>query len=286
VQIIESGMSGHIIDFAKSSDVETSRFALGALANIVDDNQFHDVVAAKAGVVHTLITLTNSPTLSLAREASRALSNVFSSMVAQNDFLNEYLAIVARLVGTTPSNGEAAAAAMVNDEFGNDKLKKRRMKECVTLASSYLRQTLGIDVSVIDVEIVLDTETVIVTVGALACCFLDAGCARVVIPVREDGGNLDRALEAGNSTRVPRDRLVLHHCSVDSFGRRIHDIEEKVGTISVSVHADLISTVGISVSLLPLLQVGKSKVVVHLNALGATIDKLDLSGVSVVEIPA
>ena len=89
MQIIESGMLGHIIDLTQLSDVETSRFALGAPANIADDIRFHDVVAAKAGVVHTLTTLTTSPTLSIAREASRALSNLFSSMVAQNDFLND-----------------------------------------------------------------------------------------------------------------------------------------------------------------------------------------------------
>jgi vacuolar protein 8 len=89
VHIMQSDMFGHILSLAQSSDVETSRFALGALANIAYDNRFHDVFAEKAGVVHTLVTLTKHPTLAVVRESSRALSNVFSSILAQTTFFRD-----------------------------------------------------------------------------------------------------------------------------------------------------------------------------------------------------
>ena len=89
VHIMESDMFDHVLGLTQSSDVETSRFALGALANIAYDNRFHDVVAEKSGVVHTLVTLTKHPTLSVVRESSRALSNVFSSILTQTTFLRD-----------------------------------------------------------------------------------------------------------------------------------------------------------------------------------------------------
>jgi len=89
VHIMQSDMFDHILSLAQSSDVETSRFALGALANIAYDNRFHDVFAEKAGVVHTIVTLTKLPTLSVVRESSRALSNVFSSILAQTTFFRD-----------------------------------------------------------------------------------------------------------------------------------------------------------------------------------------------------
>ena len=89
VHIIQSNLIGHVIELAQSPDGETSRFALGALANIAEDDRFHDLVVATAGIVHILVTLTKSPILSIVREASRALANLFSSTVAQNTFLKE-----------------------------------------------------------------------------------------------------------------------------------------------------------------------------------------------------
>ena len=127
------------------------------------------------------------------------------------------------------------------------KLRKRLTKECVSMASSYLRKTLRLDVSVIDVEIVLSARAVVDTDGLLACCFLDAGCARVVVRARDDDGGgdadvgLSRALEACDATRVPRERLVLH-CRRDggvmgAIARRIGEVESRVGTVSLQSEA-------------------------------------------------
>ena len=87
LHILESDMFDRILELAELADVETSRFSLGALANIAEDSRFHDAVAGKAGVVQSLLALTQNTNLSIARESSRALSNVLSSLAAQVTFL-------------------------------------------------------------------------------------------------------------------------------------------------------------------------------------------------------
>lgn len=84
----------------------------------------------------------------------------------------------------------------------NKKLKKKYMKQSVAMASAYLEETLKLDTSVVDVEIVVDSKDLIPTDGCLAACLLDAGCARIVI----DGWNV----EAMDAAKIPRERLVAH----------------------------------------------------------------------------
>ena len=130
----------------------------------------------------------------------------------------------------------------------NAKLRKKYMKEGVAMASSYLTETLGLDVSIVDVEIVLNIDSIIETDGCLASCFLDAGCAYVVIRAKEEqedtGGGLAKALTACDATRVPRGRLVLHCKSgisseiVDQMG----EISSRVGTVSVQITDPVSST--------------------------------------------
>ena len=217
---------------------------------------------------------------------------------------DEYRAIVARLTTppTTPTDDE-----------------KRRLKECVESCSDYLRRTLGMDVSVVDVEIVIDAATIIDTHGRIAWCLLDAGCAYIVIPVDDDvavmsnhneektssdgndnngdddhdddknddgdddddddlmnssSNNLDMALDACNATLVPRERLILHYSSTTSFGRRLRDIENIVGTISLQftlADVDLVAS-----SMIPLLcnNDSKTKLIISLTIdEGSTIDE-------------
>jgi hypothetical protein len=160
------------------------------------------------------------------------------------------------------------------------------------------------DVSAIDVEIVIDPSTITNTNGRIAWCLLDAGCAYIVIPVDdvavsnyeeeklnsnnygydhdEDGddddddnddddlmnsnsNNLDMALDACNLTLVPRERLILHYSSTTSFGRRLRDIENIVGTISLQftlADVDLVAS-----SMIPLLcnKDSKTKLISSLN---------------------
>ncbi len=124
------------------------------------------------------------------------------------------------------------------DESTNEKLRKRYMKESVAKASSYLTQTLGLDVSIVDVEIVLNIDSILNTDGCLASCFLDAGCAAVVVRVKqEEQEGLSKALEACDVARVPRERLILH-IKDSTWNRvisRLEDVRTRVGTVSVQV---------------------------------------------------
>jgi len=114
------------------------------------------------------------------------------------------------------------------------------------MASSYLTNTLGIDVSIVDVEIVLHIDGITDTDGSLASCFLDAGCAYVVIRVKEEKGyGLEKALEACDATRVPRDRLVLHwkdDKTSELDTKSLVEITSHVGTISIQITAPLSSS--------------------------------------------
>jgi hypothetical protein len=70
-----------------------------------------------------------------------------------------------------------------------------------------LEETLKLDTSVVDVEIVVDSKDIIETDGCLASCLLDAGCARIVI----DGWNV----EGMDAAKIPRERLVAHFAAAD-----------------------------------------------------------------------
>lgn len=93
------------------------------------------------------------------------------------------------------------------DKEARKKLKKKYMKQGVGMARSYLNDTLGLDTSVIDVEIVLSARDVKESEGLLASCFLDAGCDKIVLSGAD--------VEALDAARIPRDRLVAHFDGAD-----------------------------------------------------------------------
>jgi hypothetical protein len=76
------------------------------------------------------------------------------------------------------------------------------MKQGVAMATKYLTETLKLDVSVVNVEIVISPQDLMDTDGCVAACFLDAGCAAIVT----DGLNL----LAMDVAKIPRNRLVAH----------------------------------------------------------------------------
>lgn len=84
----------------------------------------------------------------------------------------------------------------------NKKLKKKYMKQGVAMASKYLQESLKLDVSIIDVEITVDSKDIIETDGCLAACLLDAGCSAIVI-VGSDVNAMDAA-------KIPRERIIAH----------------------------------------------------------------------------
>lgn len=110
------------------------------------------------------------------------------------------------------------------------------------MATSYLTKTLGIDISIIDVEIVLNIDSIMNTDGCLASCFLDAGCAYVVVRVKDDNDDtdgLEKALVACDTTRVPKERLILHYKSTtqssEMISKQMENITSRVGTISIQM---------------------------------------------------
>jgi phosphoribosyl-ATP pyrophosphohydrolase / phosphoribosyl-AMP cyclohydrolase / histidinol dehydrogenase len=108
---------------------------------------------------------------------------------------------------------QAAALHSEDDKEANKKLAKKFMKQGVALAADLLQTTLGLDVSVVDVEVhLLDLNDVIQTDGCIASCFLDAGCARIVLT---HAANLEDAIHAA---RVPRERLMVHYHPLDGTG--------------------------------------------------------------------
>lgn len=83
--------------------------------------------------------------------------------------------------------------------------RKKYMKQGVAMASAYLMDTLKLDVSVVDVQVVVTADDLLKSDGCLASCLLDAGCQAIVT----DGNNL-QAMDAAN---IPRERLVAHFSS-------------------------------------------------------------------------
>lgn len=86
----------------------------------------------------------------------------------------------------------------IETELEKKKLQKKYMKEGVALAKRYLEETLALDVSVCDVEVVFEATDIIETDGCICACFLDAGCQTIVC-------NEINALEA---SKVPRERVM------------------------------------------------------------------------------
>mmetsp|Transcript_15200 Transcript_15200/g.31864 ORF Transcript_15200/g.31864 Transcript_15200/m.31864 type:complete len:529 (+) Transcript_15200:69-1655(+) len=123
------------------------------------------------------------------------------------------------------------------------KERKKLMKQSVALASSYLSIGLGLDVSMVDVEMVISVKDVMDSDGCVACGFLDAGCAFIVLEVDEknkDNGGLEKVLEAIEIMRLPRERIVLHFLSMGDLepllqndSKEGKEISSKAGTISV-----------------------------------------------------
>ena len=126
----------------------------------------------------------------------------------------------------------------------NEKLKKKFMKQGVAMASTYLQKTLQLDVSVVDVQVVLSSEDVLGTDGCVAACLLDAGCAAIVM----DGTNG----EAMDAAKIPRERLVAHfadehQATPDAVSKAlVHS-----GTISVALTSNSLETVDRVLALVP-----------------------------------
>lgn len=141
----------------------------------------------------------------------------------ENLVREDYQAIVDKTIE------QADAEMLLRDKQGGNleetkKVAKKYMKQGVAMAKTYLQSTLQLDVSVIDVEIVVDTQDLIRTNGCIASCFLDAGCDKIVT----DGQNL----EALDAARVPTDRLVAHLVHSQQHGDNLEALVQKMQHVS------------------------------------------------------
>lgn len=105
---------------------------------------------------------------------------------------NNYLAIVNKC------KDQAQAA--------DKKEKKKFMKQGVAMAEAFLIN-YGVDASIVNVEVVIPNQHMVDTNGCLASCWLDAGCANIVLT------NDDLLKSATDAARIPRERLIVQ-CNV------------------------------------------------------------------------
>ncbi len=89
----------------------------------------------------------------------------------------------------------------------NKKLKKKYMKQGVAMAQSFLSDTLNLDTSIVDIEILIDASTIIQSDGCIAACFLDAGCDRIAFDGNTDKETLLKAMDVA---RIPKERVIVH----------------------------------------------------------------------------
>jgi len=134
----------------------------------------------------------------------------------------------------------------------NKKLTKQYMKEGIAMASSYLSITLGLDTSIVDVELVISTKTIVESDGCIVSCFLDAGCDAIVVRVDdvsdETKTGLECMLQALEVCRVPKERLVVQVDNYDTLlesrslelspGYDLAGVAEYASTVSVNLKFD------------------------------------------------
>ncbi len=117
--------------------------------------------------------------------------------------LEEFKAIVGKNIE------QAEVDVSVGDEelkSTNKKLKKKYMKQGVAMAQSFFFESLGVDASCNDIELIVDASNIIESSGCLVACLLDAGCARIAV----SGDSIDNIINALVVAAVPRDRLLAH----------------------------------------------------------------------------
>ena len=140
-----------------------------------------------------------------------------------------------------------------DDDNKQQKLAKKYMKQSVAEAQEYLMETLGIDVSIVNVHLCLEScRSVIESDGCLVSCWLDAGCDKVLLPsspskLFDDDDVLQEALKVA---RVPKDRLMVHMSSSSYDNHTNSNVSTTTSTSSPSSMETLSTYVcGVNVTL-------------------------------------
>jgi phosphoribosyl-ATP pyrophosphohydrolase / phosphoribosyl-AMP cyclohydrolase / histidinol dehydrogenase len=124
-------------------------------------------------------------------------------------------------------------------EENNKKLCKKFMKQGVAMASTYLESVLLLDVSIIDVEIVINNYDIIQTNGCIAACFLDAGCDCIVLSYNNNDTNNTKLNDAFDIAQIPSSRLIASigntssYDTIESIKRSIEEVKQYCTAVSI-----------------------------------------------------
>mmetsp|Transcript_11015 Transcript_11015/g.14383 ORF Transcript_11015/g.14383 Transcript_11015/m.14383 type:complete len:461 (+) Transcript_11015:107-1489(+) len=113
-------------------------------------------------------------------------------------------------------NIERKRAEEVEKSPEQKKLCKKLMKKSVAECFSWLNSIA--DVSVIDMEVCVESSMIVNTDGFIVQCLMDAGADAVVLSVNESLSLAD-IMEILDCARVPRERIVVHFDSFDDVKR-------------------------------------------------------------------
>lgn len=89
ISIVKSSVLEPLLKLCQYDDLETMRFALGALANIAEHSSSHVVLVELKNVLHSLIFSMRNRRISIQREATRAISNLLSFKNSHSLFFQE-----------------------------------------------------------------------------------------------------------------------------------------------------------------------------------------------------
>eukprot|EP00555_Chaetoceros_dichaeta_P011326 CAMPEP_0198255620 /NCGR_PEP_ID=MMETSP1447-20131203/5700_1 /TAXON_ID=420782 /ORGANISM="Chaetoceros dichaeta, Strain CCMP1751" /LENGTH=537 /DNA_ID=CAMNT_0043942027 /DNA_START=68 /DNA_END=1681 /DNA_ORIENTATION=- len=148
-----------------------------------------------------------------------------------------------------------------NEDDSSKKLKKKYMKEGIAMAQTYLSNTLTLDTSIVDVEIVLEPSAIIQSDGCIVSCFLDAGCAKIVVAAATDGSSSsttkeedpddeqcqELVLQALDVSRVPKERLIVEMAPTNGASGTTDDVKLAFSSF-VARAATYASTISVTIS--------------------------------------
>ena len=153
---------------------------------------------------------------------------------------DEFIAIIEKNVAQSQVDVDVGDAELKKN---NKKLKKKYMKQGVAMAQSFLFGTLGLDGSIIDVEMLLDASQIIQSDGCIAACMLDAGCDKVAIR----GESIENIIAAMEAAWIPKERVVAH-LDIENVNKLLEDsvsvfpaIFSLTNTVSVDFSSSVIS---------------------------------------------
>mmetsp|Transcript_57918 Transcript_57918/g.64791 ORF Transcript_57918/g.64791 Transcript_57918/m.64791 type:complete len:517 (+) Transcript_57918:216-1766(+) len=191
-------------------------------------------------------------------------SSIITAQIV-NRASNAYEAIVAKNVEQASVERSILSLSSSASEEDKDKVKelkkvkKKYMKEGVAMASKYLIETLKLDVSIVNVEIVLESSQIMETGGCLCSCFLDAGCSAIVI------AGLD--FNAMYVAQLPKERIIASFTEDDKPTQaQVEAALDYASTISIDIEASIYLTDEYKIFFL-------EKVDLYLSYLGSTDNK-------------